>query len=147
MAIIRQEESKRAEQAWVERNLNLRHTQAVRQCRGVHRPGSAKCDQGKVTRVSPTFGRDGPQGAHHGRVCHLGDTIGRGQDFHIERSGDFLLNRSPGGLVVDGQGCTSDGIGVHIAQHDIGVGHGRFGSGPAITGRAGVRAGALGADP
>ena len=113
----------------------------------MHWSSPTERDQGKIPRVSSAFGRDGPQGAHHGRIRYLRDAIGRGQDFHIERLSDLLLNRGPGGLAVNGQSCPGDSVRIHIAKHHIGISHRRLGSAPAITGRTGVRTRTLGADP
>ena len=106
-----------------------------RERRGVDRAGAAVGDEREVGRVAALLGRDGAQRAHRRRVREVVDAARRLErreaELRAERA-DGLL----GQLARDGQRAGRERAGRDVAEHDVGVGHGRLGAAEAVAGRA-----------
>ena len=112
---------------------------------GVHGAGAAVGDQGEIARVVPAFDADVADGADHGVVGDFQDAAGRGGDVQVDAGGDCVGDGVVGGLDVQNQ-LAAGNLRADAAEDDVGIGDGGQVRAPAVAGRAGVGAGAVGAD-
>ena len=110
---------------------------------GVQGPGAAIGHHGEARRVQPPLGGDALDRIGHGRRRNPENTFGGLRNIKAERLGNLRRNGPFGGFPVQFHLAAQEAVRVQTAQHKIGVRHRRPVSAEAVTGRAGVRAGAF----
>ena len=108
---------------------------------GVHRPGPAVGDQGKLAGVVAPLHADVADGADHGVVCDAQDAAGGGVQLHVQWAGDLFPDGLGGGVCVQGQ-SPADDLGVDAAKHQVGVRDCRCSAAFCVANRAWDRSGA-----
>ena len=127
-----------AEHAGAGRHDDRPAVDELRQRIGVKRAGAAEGDQREVARIVALLDRHEPQRAAHILVDDIDDALRRLFKPETKRVGD-RLHGLHGERAVDRHVAAELRIRRQIAQHDIGVGHGRRSRRPCGTPQAPAR--------
>src|SRR5262249_38809790 len=139
-------EADRRIDARIERHDHARHTEVARHAAGVHRAGTAKCEQHELAQIMATHGRDGLDRLFHLYVDDAHDAFGCLLDAHAERLGDLALDRTPGFLGVEPHAAAEEVLGRKMSHHKVAVGDGRHLAAAAVAGWPGHGASRIGPD-
>ena len=142
-----EQQSKCTEYAGCRWHHDMRDTSLQSQRCGMHRPAAAKGKHGEVRGRAADLAGHGLYGAQHGGIGHLMDAVRCRMRSKLQwrRNGGFY--RRLCGLAVNCHGPIEQVGAIEKTDHHIGIGHGRRCSATPITGRAGYRTRAFGANP
>ena len=101
----------------------------------------------EIARIVSALDRHLAHQVGHVMVGDLDDSCRRVAHTHIERPGDFLLDRLDRQRAIQLQVTTEEIVGIDVAQNNIGIGHRGVFAAAAVTGRTRIRPGALRPDP
>ena len=141
----RSEEAERGSRARGRRDDDLLDAEHAGDIDGMRRTGAAEADHGVMARVLALLDEMDAGGGAHAFDHDLVDAPGRFLDREAERRSnrrDGLAGR----LQIKRHAPAQEETGIVIAEHEIGVGHGRLGAAHAVAGRTGIGAGRMRAD-
>ena len=116
------------------------------QPRGMDRRGAAEGDHGAVLQLLAALDGMDAGGVRHVLLDDLADAERGVEAGEAKRLADRLVDGDARLLGRELDAAAGEVAGIEPAQHDVGVGHGRLGAAAAVARRAGLGAGALGAD-
>ena len=112
----------------------------------MERPRAAEREQREIARIVAFLDRHQADGAGQ-MIAGDGDDRRRRLDgVEPERRADLLDECRLDGFDRHAAGDARQGGRVELAQHQVGIGHGRFGAAAAVADRAGIGAGTVGSD-
>ena len=109
----------------------------------MHRPGAAEREERELRDVLAALDRVDARRRRHVLVDHLVDAPGRAHAVEAERPADPRLDRARRGLAVEAHLAAEEERRIEIAEHQIGIGHGRLVAALAVAGRPRIGAGAV----
>ena len=107
---------------------------------------AAERDQGAAARILAALDCVHAGGVGHVFVDDLADPEGGERLAQVERRRDRLLHRLFGSVTIEGHAAAGKPEWVDTAKQEVGIGHGGRFAAAAITGRAGIGAGAVRTD-
>ncbi len=129
----RHEEAHRRHDAGAQRVDHARAPEDAGHAEGVHGPGAAEGEDREALDVLAALDRVDARGARHALVGELVDAPGRLHGAETERPPDPLGDRVPSGVPVEPHLAAEEEVGVEVAQHEVGVGHGRLRAAEAVA--------------
>ena len=110
---------------------------------GVNGRGAARRAEGEIPRVEAPLGEAHMRAARHVGIDHLVDRRRGLLDREVQRGGDLLPDGLLREILPQPGFAPEEPLRIDVAQHHVGIGHGRLVSALAVAGRTGKRAGAL----
>ena len=145
LGVVGRDQAVGRDHAGIGRHDDGRDAQLLGDARGMERARTAERHQRVVARIAPALGRDELDGAHD---VGVGELQCRGSGL-LDAQRKALGQRLEGaacGFAVELHTAAEEGTRPDRADDDMGVGGRGLGAAAAITGRAGIGAGALRAD-
>ena len=143
---------RRLEQADSGADTGARHDQDVLHAEmpgkrgGMHRSGATAYDDGKIARIQSAFENVDARCIRHGLDDDAKDRLRRRVDIDRLGTRDGHRYRLGRGLGIQGKFAADQPVRIQVSEHEAGVGNGRRTPAAAITGRAGIAAGAVRSD-
>ena len=132
----RHQEAHRRHHAGAQRVDHARAPEDAGHAEGVHGPGAAEGEDREALDVLAALDRVDARGARHALVGELVDAPGRLDGVEPERPPDPLGDRAPRRVPVEPHLAAEEEVGVEVAEHQVGVGHGRLRAAEAVADRA-----------